>query len=122
MRTRTRKLLGASLLVIALPVYSLVVIGAAGAMLANASTLALTAFFLVTGLIWVLPAMTLVSWMARGDRPPGASSGNSYSNGATPVRTAVVVRPSLRPAAWSTPPREPQEHPAGASPPPPAPP
>ena len=61
MRTRTRKLLGASLLVIALPVYSLVVIGAAGAMLANASTLALTAFFLVTGLIWVLPAMTLVS-------------------------------------------------------------
>jgi hypothetical protein len=72
MRTRTRKLLGASLLVIALPVYSLVVIGAAGAMLANASTLTLTAFFLVTGLIWVLPAMALVSWMARGDRPPGA--------------------------------------------------
>jgi hypothetical protein len=72
MRTRTRKLLGASLLVIALPVYSLVVIGAAGAMLANASTPTLTAFFLVTGLIWVLPAMALVSWMARGDRPPGA--------------------------------------------------
>ena len=57
---------------IALPIYSLVVIGAAGTMLTNASTLARTGFFLVTGLIWVLPAMVLVSWMVRGDRPPGA--------------------------------------------------
>jgi hypothetical protein len=55
------------LLVIALPVYSMVVIGAAGAMLASASTLVLTLFFLVTGLIWVLPAMALVSWMMRGE-------------------------------------------------------
>jgi len=72
MRTRTRKLLGASLLVIALPVYSLVMVAAAGAMLTNASTLTLTAFFLVTGLIWVLPAMALISWMARGKQPPSA--------------------------------------------------
>jgi len=71
MRARTRKLLGASLLVIALPIYSLIVMGAAGAMLANAPTLVQTAFFLVTGLIWVLPAMALVSWMVREDRGPG---------------------------------------------------
>jgi hypothetical protein len=72
MRARTRKLIGTGLLVIALPVYSMVVIGAAGAMLASASTLVVTLFFLVTGLIWVLPAMALVSWMARGERdhPP----------------------------------------------------
>jgi hypothetical protein len=70
MRSRTRKLIGTTLLVIALPIYSLVVIGAAGAMLANASTLVLTVFFLVTGLIWVLPAMVLVSWMARTDPGP----------------------------------------------------
>ena len=69
MRARTRKLIGTTLLVIALPVYSMVVIGAAGAMLADASTLVLTLFFLVTGLIWVLPAMVLVSWMARRDGP-----------------------------------------------------
>ena len=67
MRARTRKLIGTMLLVIALPVYSMVVIGAAGAMLASASTLVLTLFFLVTGLIWVLPAMALVSWMMRGE-------------------------------------------------------
>jgi hypothetical protein len=67
MRGRTRKLIGTMLLVIALPVYSMVVIGAAGAMLASASTLVLTLFFLVTGLIWVLPAMALVSWMMRGE-------------------------------------------------------
>jgi hypothetical protein len=72
MRSRTRKLIGTTLLVIALPIYSMVVIGAAGAMLASASTLVLTAFFLVTGLVWVLPAMVLVSWMLRPDPvPPG---------------------------------------------------
>jgi hypothetical protein len=70
MRSRTRKLIGTTLLVIALPIYSMLVIGAAGAMLASASTLMLTVFFLVTGLIWVLPAMALVSWMQRPDAPP----------------------------------------------------
>jgi hypothetical protein len=70
MRARTRKLIGTVILVIALPVYSMVAIGAAGAMLVGASTLAMTLFFLVTGLIWVLPAMVLVSWMARPDREP----------------------------------------------------
>ena len=72
MRARTRKLLGASLLVIALPVYTLVVMAAGNALLANASTLVRTAFFLVTGLVWVLPAMALISWMARGKQPPSA--------------------------------------------------
>ena len=70
MRARTRKFIGTTLLVIALPVYTLVVIGASGAMLVGASTLVLTLFFLVTGLIWVLPAMFLISWMARPDRDP----------------------------------------------------
>ena len=70
MRARTRKFIGTIVLVIALPVYSMVIVGAAGAMLVGASTLAMTVFFLVTGLIWVLPAMVLVSWMARPDREP----------------------------------------------------
>ncbi len=67
MRARTRKLIGTIVLVIALPIYSMVIIGASGAMLVGASTLVTTLFFLVTGLIWVLPAMFLVSWMARPD-------------------------------------------------------
>ena len=71
MRARTRKLLGASLLVIALPVYTLVVMAAGNALLANSSTLVRTAFFLVTGLVWVLPAMALISWMAREDHQSG---------------------------------------------------
>jgi hypothetical protein len=74
MRARTRKFIGTTLLVIALPIYSLLVIGTAGAMLASASTLAATLFFLVTGLIWVLPAMALVSWMLRADGGRDAKS------------------------------------------------
>jgi hypothetical protein len=69
MRARTRKFIGGALLVIALPIYSMI---AAGAMLADASTLVLTLFFLVTGLIWVLPAMALISWMLRADGRPDA--------------------------------------------------
>jgi uncharacterized membrane protein len=72
MRGRTRKFIGGALLVIALPIYSMMVVAAAGAMLADASTLALTLFFLVTGLIWVLPAMALISWMLRADPRPDA--------------------------------------------------
>jgi len=69
MRARTRKLIGTTILVVGLPVYSLVVIAAAGQLLASASLVAETLFFLVTGLIWVLPAMALVSWMLRLDNP-----------------------------------------------------
>ena len=68
MRARTRKFIGSTLLVIALPVYSMVAVAAAGTMLAGASTLVQTLFFLVTGLIWVLPAMALISWMLKHDR------------------------------------------------------
>ncbi len=70
MRGRTRKFIGTVILVVALPVYSLLVMAAAGQILADASTLVATLFFLVTGLIWVLPAMALVSWMLAADRPP----------------------------------------------------
>jgi Protein of unknown function (DUF2842) len=70
MGARTRKFIGTAVLVIVLPVYCLVVMATAGQLLAGASTLVLTLFFLVTGLIWVLPAMALVSWMLAVDRRP----------------------------------------------------
>ena len=70
MRARIRKLIGTTILVIALPVYSLVIMATAGQLLASASILVMTVFFLVTGLIWVLPAMVLVGWMARPDPNP----------------------------------------------------
>ena len=73
MRARTRKFIGAILLVIALPVYSMVAVGAAGAMLADQSVLVQTLFFLVTGLVWVLPAMALISWMLRADARGGGT-------------------------------------------------
>jgi hypothetical protein len=69
MRARIRKLIGTAILVVGLPVYSLVIMAAAGQLLASASVLVSTLFFLVTGLIWVLPAMALVSWMLRADSP-----------------------------------------------------
>jgi hypothetical protein len=70
MRARTRKLIGTTLLVVLIPLYALTVVAAAGAMIANQTTLVQTLFFLVTGLIWVLPAMALISWMSRPDSAP----------------------------------------------------
>jgi uncharacterized membrane protein len=70
MRARTRKLIGTTLLLVLIPVYGLVVVAAAGAMMTSASILVQSLFFLVTGLVWVLPAMALISWMSRPDRAP----------------------------------------------------
>ncbi len=70
MRQRIRKFIGSTVLIVFVPVYALVIMAIAGPMLADASTLARTLFFLVTGLVWVLPAGALISWMSRDARPP----------------------------------------------------
>ena len=72
MRQRTRKLIGTTLLVVVIPLYALFIMAIAGVVLPGSSTFAQTTFFLVTGLVWVLPAGVLISWMLRPTtgRPP----------------------------------------------------
>lgn len=63
MPLRVRKLFGTVLLVALVIVYSLVAMAIAVAKLGDAGPLAHLAFFVVSGLLWVLPAMGIVKWL-----------------------------------------------------------
>ena len=67
MRVRTRKLIGMVVLLVFLGCYALVVASLASGRIATAPPLAQFAFFLVGGLVWVLPAGLLIRWMQRPD-------------------------------------------------------
>jgi Protein of unknown function (DUF2842) len=67
MPTRTRKLIGTIVLLLSLAVYGTVaaVIGSGRITLAPAWVQ--FAFYLTTGLAWVIPARLLIGWMQRPD-------------------------------------------------------
>ena len=65
MRVRTRKLIGMVVLLVFLGCYALVVASIASGRITTAPPLAQFAFFLVGGLVWVLPAGLLIRWMQR---------------------------------------------------------
>jgi hypothetical protein len=67
MTIRTRKLVGAILLVIFLSIYALAAMMVAIVMQVSASKVAELVYYPVAGLLWVLPAMWLVRWMQRPD-------------------------------------------------------
>lgn len=64
---RTRKLMGTVFIVLLVVVYALVAVAVASAALANAPWYAQLSFFLFSGVLWVLPAMVIIKWMARPD-------------------------------------------------------
>ena len=67
MNIRTRKLLGTIALLVLVVVWSLLGMTAAQTpWLANSGWLQ-AIFYLVAGIGWVLPAMPIISWMARPD-------------------------------------------------------
>lgn len=67
MNIRTRKLIGAILLMLLVLVWSLVAMAVAQApFLANSKALQFV-YYAVVGLGWVLPAMPLVRWMVKLD-------------------------------------------------------
>lgn len=68
MPIRLKKLIGTFLLVVLVVVYALVASAVAVARLPGTGALVHLAFFLFTGLLWVLPAMLIVSWMSRPGR------------------------------------------------------
>ena len=65
MQIRTRKLIGTLLLLGFLALYSALVVALAAGRIATAPPLAQFAFFLVAGLVWVVPAGFLIRWMTR---------------------------------------------------------
>jgi len=69
MTHRWRKLVGTIALLALVTVYAIVAVTVASARLAEAGPAIQLGFFFITGLIWVLPAMLLIRWMA-GSRPP----------------------------------------------------
>ena len=64
MPVRLRKFIGMILIVVLVVVYSILAIIVAVKVLATAPAWAVFLYFLVSGLLWVLPAMLIVKWMA----------------------------------------------------------
>ncbi len=63
MPVRLKKLIGTVLLILLVIVYALVATTVAVAQLSQSGPLVHLAFFLFTGLLWVLPAMGIIKWM-----------------------------------------------------------
>jgi hypothetical protein len=65
MHVRTRKLIGAVVLLLFLLVYAMAVASIGAGRITEASPLLQLLYFVVAGLAWVLPAGLLLRWMAR---------------------------------------------------------
>lgn len=65
MSSRLRKLIGTVALLVLVCVWALVAMALAQSALTNINGWVATIYYVVAGLGWVLPAMPLISWMAR---------------------------------------------------------
>ena len=74
MPNRLKKLIGSVLLVTLVIVYALVATLFAVARLGDAGPVVQFSFFLVSGLLSVLPAMGIVKWMVREPGPKGCQA------------------------------------------------
>lgn len=63
MPIRLKKLIGTVLLVLLVIVYAIVATIVAVAQLSESGPLAHLIFFLLSGLVWVLPAMGIIKWL-----------------------------------------------------------
>jgi hypothetical protein len=68
MTIRTRKLIGAVGLLVLVSVWGLFTMALAQSVLTDINGFVAAIFYVVAGLGWVLPAMPLISWMARPDK------------------------------------------------------
>ena len=67
MPARTRKLLGTLGLLVLLVLYTWVAVAIGSGRITEAPAYAQFAYFLVAGLLWVIPAGLLIRWMQRPD-------------------------------------------------------
>ena len=70
MSIRTRKLVGTVALLALVIFWGLLAMALAQSVLTNINGWVATIYYIVAGLGWVLPAMPLVSWMAKPDVKP----------------------------------------------------
>ena len=63
---RARKFMGTIFIVLLALGYTLVAVAVASATLATAPWYAHMLFFMFSGVLWVLPAMLIIKWMAQG--------------------------------------------------------
>ncbi|MGF0536475.1 DUF2842 domain-containing protein [Agrobacterium sp. ES01] len=64
MPVRLRKLIGTILIVILVLVYAVLAVSIASALLATAPWWMHFLYFLFSGVLWILPAMVIIKWMA----------------------------------------------------------
>lgn len=69
MPIRLKKLIGTVLLIVLVVVYALLATLIAVAQLSQSGPLVHFAFFLVSGMLWILPAMAIIKWMVHEPRP-----------------------------------------------------
>jgi NhaP-type Na+/H+ or K+/H+ antiporter len=67
MSMRTRKFVGTIVLLLLVAVWVLLAMTLAQSVLTNINGFVAAIYYIVAGLGWVLPAMPLISWMARPD-------------------------------------------------------
>ena len=68
MAIRLRKLMGTLALLVLVIVWALLAMALAQSPTIRDNSLLSVAYYVIAGLGWVVPAMPLVSWMARPDR------------------------------------------------------
>lgn len=69
MSARTRKFIGTVAILILVCVWALLAMALAQSALTDINGWVAAIYYVVAGLGWVLPAMPLISWMARPERP-----------------------------------------------------
>jgi hypothetical protein len=67
MSMRTRKFVGTIALLVLVTVWGLLAMALAQSVLTDINGFVAAIYYIVAGLGWVLPAMPLISWMARPD-------------------------------------------------------
>ena len=67
MSIRTSKLIGTVALLVLVSVWALLAMALAQSVLTDINGFVAAIFYVVAGLGWVLPAMPLISWMAKPD-------------------------------------------------------
>ncbi|MBX3575565.1 MAG: DUF2842 domain-containing protein [Rhizobiaceae bacterium] len=69
MPVRLKKLIGTLMLIVLVLVYALAATTIAVARLAESGPLVHLGFFLLSGLLWILPAMLIIRWMVKEPKP-----------------------------------------------------
>ncbi|MGD9476942.1 UNVERIFIED_ORG: DUF2842 domain-containing protein [Roseateles sp. XES5] len=71
MPPRLRKLIGTILIIILVLAYAVVATAVASAMLGQSPWYIHLLYFTVTGLLWIVPAMVIIKWMEKPEKPRG---------------------------------------------------